>query len=89
MATTLFSAFVIAERYEEIKWKNGSSSGFVMEVTPDHCPQFLNGLPTASLGSHGKVERSDFQKTEARIQAIISFAQSLNSFFFCPYGWRS
>jgi hypothetical protein len=35
------------------------------------------------------VERSDFQKTEARIQVIISFAQSLNPFFLCPYGWRS
>jgi transposase len=41
------------------------------------------------IGSHGKVERSDFQKTEERIQALISFAQSLNSFFLCPYGWRS
>jgi putative transposase len=39
-----------------------------------------------AIGSHGKVERSDFQKTEARIQALIS--QSLNPFFLCQYGWK-
>jgi tagaturonate reductase len=31
-----------------------------------------------AIGFHGKVERRDFQKTESRIQQLISFAQSLD-----------